>query len=65
MRSRATTNLAVGIAKAAGTELRAFAAHFGLTPSTEAALSKGAGRRRGGRQPVLTRSCPTTPSWRG
>ncbi|MEV6226857.1 phage terminase small subunit P27 family [Saccharopolyspora shandongensis] len=36
-----TTNPAVGIAKAAGTELRAFAAHFGLTPSTEAALSKG------------------------
>lgn len=36
-----TTNPAVGIAKAAGQELRAFAAHFGLTPSTEAALSKG------------------------
>ncbi|WP_372495577.1 P27 family phage terminase small subunit [Saccharopolyspora soli] len=32
-----TTNPAVGIAKAAGTELRGFAAHFGLTPSTEVA----------------------------
>ncbi|MFJ1581772.1 phage terminase small subunit P27 family [Streptomyces sp. NPDC088197] len=33
---------AVGIARAAGRELRAWAAHFGLTPSTEQALSRGA-----------------------
>jgi P27 family predicted phage terminase small subunit len=36
-----TTNPAVGIASTAGKELRAFAAQFGLTPSSEAALSKG------------------------
>ncbi len=36
-----TTNPAVGIASAAGKELRAFASQFGLTPSSEAALSKG------------------------
>lgn len=33
---------AVGIARAAGRELRAWAAHFGLTPSTEQALARGA-----------------------
>lgn len=33
---------AVGIARAAGREVRAWAAHFGLTPSTEQALSRGA-----------------------
>ncbi len=33
---------AVGIARAAARELRAFAAHFGLTPSTEQALARGA-----------------------
>lgn len=33
---------AVGIARAAGRELRALAAHFGLTPSTEQALARGA-----------------------
>ncbi|MER7696176.1 MULTISPECIES: phage terminase small subunit P27 family [unclassified Streptomyces] len=33
---------AVGIARAAGRELRAWAGHFGLTPSTEQALSRGA-----------------------
>jgi P27 family predicted phage terminase small subunit len=32
---------AVGIARAAGRELRAWAAHFGLTPSTEGALARG------------------------
>ncbi|BAU83330.1 phage terminase small subunit [Streptomyces laurentii] len=32
---------AVGIARAAGRELRAWAAHFGLTPSTEQALARG------------------------
>lgn len=32
---------AVGIARNAGRELRAFAAHFGLTPSSERALSGG------------------------
>lgn len=32
---------AVGIMRNAGRELRAFAAHFGLTPSSEAALSGG------------------------
>lgn len=36
-----TTNPAVGIASTAGKELRAFAAQFGLTPSSEAALAKG------------------------
>ncbi|MFJ3878056.1 phage terminase small subunit P27 family [Streptomyces sp. NPDC090077] len=33
---------AVGIARAAGRELRSFAAHFGLTPSSEQALARGA-----------------------
>lgn len=33
---------AVGIARAAGREIRAWAAHFGLTPSTEQALARGA-----------------------
>jgi P27 family predicted phage terminase small subunit len=33
---------AVGIARSAARELRAFAAHFGLTPSTEQALARGA-----------------------
>ncbi|MFF2612681.1 phage terminase small subunit P27 family [Kitasatospora sp. NPDC058046] len=33
---------AVGIQRAAGRELRAWAAHFGLTPSTEQALARGA-----------------------
>ncbi len=33
---------AVGIARNAGRELRAFAAHFGLTPSTENAVARGA-----------------------
>lgn len=33
---------AVGIARAAGRELRSWAAHFGLTPSTEQALARGA-----------------------
>ncbi|MYR76544.1 MULTISPECIES: phage terminase small subunit P27 family [unclassified Streptomyces] len=33
---------AVGIARSAGRELRAWAAHFGLTPSTEQALARGA-----------------------
>lgn len=32
---------AVGIARAAGRELRAWAGHFGLTPSTEQALARG------------------------
>ncbi|MFD8596980.1 phage terminase small subunit P27 family [Kitasatospora sp. NPDC059646] len=32
----------VGIQRAAGRELRAWAAHFGLTPSTEQALARGA-----------------------
>ena len=32
---------AVGIARAAGRELRAWAAHFGLTPSTEQQLERG------------------------
>lgn len=32
---------AVGIARAAGRELRAWAAHFGLTPSTEQQLARG------------------------
>ncbi|WP_326592830.1 phage terminase small subunit P27 family [Streptomyces brevispora] len=32
---------AVGIARAAGREMRAWAAHFGLTPSTEQALARG------------------------
>lgn len=36
------THPAVGIARAAGRELRAWAAHFGLTPSSEQALSRGA-----------------------
>ncbi|WP_224275809.1 phage terminase small subunit P27 family [Streptomyces sp. LS1784] len=33
---------AVGIQRAAGRELRSWAAHFGLTPSTEQALARGA-----------------------
>lgn len=33
---------AVGIARSAGRELRAWATHFGLTPSTEQALARGA-----------------------
>ncbi|WP_435112033.1 phage terminase small subunit P27 family [Nocardiopsis synnemataformans] len=33
---------AVGIARNAGREMRAWAAHFGLTPSTEQALGRGA-----------------------
>jgi P27 family predicted phage terminase small subunit len=33
---------AVGIARAAARELRSFAAHFGLSPSTEQALARGA-----------------------
>lgn len=33
---------AVGIARNAGRELRSFAAHFGLTPSSEQALARGA-----------------------
>ncbi|MES9587807.1 MULTISPECIES: phage terminase small subunit P27 family [unclassified Streptomyces] len=32
---------AVGIARAAGREMRAWAAHFGLTPSTEQGLARG------------------------
>lgn len=32
---------AVGIARAAGRELRSWAGHFGLTPSTEQALARG------------------------
>lgn len=36
------THPAVGIARAAGREVRAWAAHFGLTPSTEQALARGA-----------------------
>lgn len=32
---------AVGMARAAGREVRAWAAHFGLTPSTEQALARG------------------------
>ena len=36
------THPAVGIARAAGREVRAWAAHFGLTPSSEQALSRGA-----------------------
>ncbi|MEU0808786.1 phage terminase small subunit P27 family [Streptomyces sp. NPDC005970] len=36
------THPAVGIARAAGREVRAWAAHFGLTPSSEQALAKGA-----------------------
>ncbi len=32
---------AVGIQRAAGREVRAWAAHFGLTPSTEQALARG------------------------
>lgn len=32
----------VGIARAAGREMRSWAAHFGLTPSTEQALARGA-----------------------
>ncbi|MFD6180068.1 phage terminase small subunit P27 family [Streptomyces goshikiensis] len=34
---------AVGIARAAGREMRSWAAHFGLTPSTEQALARGGG----------------------
>lgn len=37
-----TQNPSVGIAAAAGRELRMFAREFGLTPSSEAALAKGA-----------------------
>ena len=33
---------AVGIRRAAGREVRAWAGHFGLTPSTEQALARGA-----------------------
>ncbi|WP_217235457.1 phage terminase small subunit P27 family [Streptomyces sp. AC555_RSS877] len=33
---------AVGIARAAGREMRSWAGHFGLTPSTEQALARGA-----------------------
>lgn len=36
------THPAVGIARAAGREVRAWAAHFGLTPSSEQALARGA-----------------------
>ena len=32
----------VGIARSAGREMRSWAAHFGLTPSTEQALARGA-----------------------
>jgi len=32
---------AVGIARAAGREMRSWAGHFGLTPSTEQALARG------------------------
>lgn len=35
------THPAVGIQRAAAKELRAIAAHFGLTPSTEQALARG------------------------
>lgn len=34
---------AVGIARAAGREVRSWAAHFGLTPSTEQALARSGG----------------------
>lgn len=34
---------AVAIARNAGREMRSWAAHFGLTPSTEQALARGAG----------------------
>lgn len=36
-----TTNPAVGVVTQAGKELRAFAAQFGLSPSSEAALVRG------------------------
>jgi P27 family predicted phage terminase small subunit len=39
---RPIPNPAVAIARNAGRELRGFAAQFGLTPSTEQALSRGA-----------------------
>jgi len=39
---RTITNPAVTIAQTAGRELRAWAAQFGLTPSTEQALARGA-----------------------
>ncbi|HET9381314.1 MAG TPA: phage terminase small subunit P27 family [Streptomyces sp.] len=39
---RTITHPAVAIARNAGRELRGFAAQFGLTPSTEQALSRGA-----------------------
>ena len=39
---RTVTHPAVGIARAAGRELRAFAQQFGLTPSSEQALARGA-----------------------
>jgi P27 family predicted phage terminase small subunit len=38
---------AVGIQRAAGRELRSWAAHFGLTPSTEQALARGADDGKG------------------
>lgn len=40
--TRTVANPAVAIARAAGRELRGFAAQFGLTPSSEQALSRGA-----------------------
>ncbi|MGW4300416.1 phage terminase small subunit P27 family [Streptomyces sp. NPDC004646] len=39
---RVVPHPAVAIARAAGRELRAFAAQFGLTPSSEQALARGA-----------------------
>lgn len=39
---RTVTHPAVAIARNAGRELRGFAAQFGLTPSTEQALARGA-----------------------
>lgn len=39
---RTVTNPAVAIARNAGRELRGFAAQFGLSPSTEQALARGA-----------------------
>lgn len=40
--TRVVQHPAVSIARNAGRELRAFATHFGLTPSTEQALARGA-----------------------
>ena len=40
--TRTVPNPAVAIARSAGRELRAFAAQFGLTPSSEQALARGA-----------------------